>query len=63
LPESTACTEKGEEDPDNCGRLGLVRLGRFLRDVLHDLDCALVEKIAHLLGDLVPCPAGIVAKD
>jgi hypothetical protein len=63
LPEDTACTEEGEEDPNNRGHQALVWLGCLLRDVLHDLDCALVEKIAHLLRDLVPRTARIVAKD
>ena len=63
LPEDTARTEKGEKDPDDRCQQALIRLGRFLRDVLHNLHCAFIEKVAHLLGDFVPCAAGIVAKD
>jgi hypothetical protein len=34
-----------------------------LRDVLHKVDCALIEKVAHVLGDLVPRTPRISAKD
>ena len=35
----------------------------FLRDILYYLHAALIEKIAHLLGDLVPSTSWIVVED
>src|SRR5438874_5973388 len=62
-PKTSLAPKRAEKDPNDRGQQALIRLGRLLRDVLHDLDCTLIEKIAHLLGDFVPCAAWIIAKD
>jgi hypothetical protein len=41
----------------------LTQHGAFLRDVLHNLYRAFIDKIAHLLRELVPCSDPIVAEN
>ena len=54
LTENATSAEKREGDTDDRGDGTFPRLRRLLRDVLDHLNRARVEKIAHLLCDLVP---------
>ena len=63
LAEHAARTEKRERDPDDCGNRALAWLRGFLRNVLHNLKSAWIEKIAHLLRDLVPRACRIIAEN
>src|SRR5207248_6803177 len=63
LTENASCAEKRERNTNNCGDRTFTRLRCLLRDVLHDLHGTGIEKIAHLLRDLVPRSRWIVPRD
>jgi hypothetical protein len=54
LTEDAACAEEREGHAYDCGHYGFAGLRRLLRNVLHHLHSARVEKVAQLVSDLVP---------
>jgi hypothetical protein len=63
LTKDAACAKEREGNADNRSDGTLARLGRLLRDVLDDLHSARVEKVAQLLGDLVPGSCWIIPEN
>src|SRR4051812_30443074 len=55
LTEYPGCPEKGDDQSKRGCQAASARRGRtLLSDVLHHLDGAAVEEIAHLFGDFAP---------
>jgi hypothetical protein len=63
LTEHSACAEKREGNADNRSYRAFTGLRRLLRDVLHHLHSARIEKVIHLLRDLIPGTRWIVPED
>src|SRR5690348_898987 len=62
LAEHATGAEQGEREPNGSAERALGWSGNLVRDLLHHIDRAFVQKVTHLLGDFAPRAGRIVAK-
>jgi hypothetical protein len=63
LTKYAACAKEREGNAYDRGYRAFTRLRCLLRDVLHHLHSTRVEKVAQLLGDLVPGSSWVIAEE
>ena len=63
LAENAARAKQSDRNPEHGGDCAFFRMRRLRRDVSHNIDRALIEKVPHLFGELLPCTGRIMAED